>query len=262
MSILDDNREAWDRQVESGNRWTVPVTRDEIASARRGRWSVLLTPHTAVPRAWFPPLDDLRVLCLAGGGGQQGPILAAAGARVTVLDASPRQLEQDRVVAERDGLELATIEGDMADLSCLEDASFDLVFNPVSNCFAPAVGPIWRESFRVLRPGGSLLAGFANPVLYLFDDDVEATAELRVTNRIPYSDAESLDQEERREHAAEGWPLEFGHTLTDQIGGQLEAGFVLLGLYEDEHHREEHPLRGHIATFIATRAWKPTGTPE
>jgi len=50
--------------------------------------------------------------------GQQGPILAAAGADATVFDNSPRQLQQDCQVAEREGLDLRTVEGDMRDLSC------------------------------------------------------------------------------------------------------------------------------------------------
>src|ERR1700676_3256530 len=108
MDILSYNRHAWDRQVEKGNRWTVPVTPDVIAAARRGDWQVVLTPTRPVPARWFPELVGLDVLCLASGGGQQAPVLAAAGARVTVLDNSPRQLAQDQMVADRDGLELTT----------------------------------------------------------------------------------------------------------------------------------------------------------
>ena len=89
--------------------------------------------------------------------GQQGPILAAAGANVTVFDASEKQLSQDRLVAHRDGLSLETIQGDMADLSCFEGSVFDFIFHPCSNCFAEDIRPVWREAYRVLRPGGSIL---------------------------------------------------------------------------------------------------------
>src|SRR6267142_6536231 len=119
------NRSAWDLAVAKGNRWTVPASPETVAAARRGEWEVVLTPTRPVPRAWFPPLPGLDVLGLASGGGQQGPILAAAGARVTVLDNSPRQLEQDRTVAGRDGLTLHTVQGDMTVLP-FADASFDL----------------------------------------------------------------------------------------------------------------------------------------
>ena len=87
--ILTYNRRAWDRQVERGNPWTVPVTAEEVARARTGDWRIVLTPTKPVPADWFLPLDGLDVLCLASGGGQQGPILAAAGANVTVFDNSP-----------------------------------------------------------------------------------------------------------------------------------------------------------------------------
>ena len=86
------NRQAWDRQVQRGNRWTVPVSSEQIARARNGDWSIVLTPTKPVPLEWFPPLVGLDVLCLASGGGQQGPILAAAGANVTVFDNSPARL--------------------------------------------------------------------------------------------------------------------------------------------------------------------------
>ncbi|MCJ7532099.1 MAG: class I SAM-dependent methyltransferase [Anaerolineales bacterium] len=154
-----------------GNVWTVPVSSQVIAAARQGQWQIVLTPTKPVPRSWFPELTGLDTLCLASGGGQQGPLLAAAGARVTVLDNSPRQLAQDRFVAERDRLTITTVEGDMRDLSMFPDQSFGLVVHPVSNLFVPDVRPVWREAFRVLRHGGVLLAGFNNPVLYIFDAD-------------------------------------------------------------------------------------------
>jgi len=101
MDIQEYNRLAWDREVERGNKWTIPVDRETISAARQGRWELLLTPSKPVPSEWFPEVRDLDVLCLASGGGQQGPILAAAGANVTVLDNSPKQLGQDRFVADR-----------------------------------------------------------------------------------------------------------------------------------------------------------------
>jgi hypothetical protein len=53
-------------------------------------------------------------------------------------------------------------------------------------------------------------------------------------------------------------PLEFGHTLTDQIGGQLDAGFVLTGFFEDHYADSgKDPLSHYTDSFIATRAVKP-----
>jgi SAM-dependent methyltransferase len=259
MDIRQYNRIAWDREVERGNRWTVPVSEVVIAAARRGEWEILLTPSQPVPRAWFPDLEGIDVLCLASGGGQQGPVLAAAGAKVTVLDNSPRQLEQDRFVAEQYALPLDTVEGDMADLSMFSDQSFELIVHPVSNCFVPDIRPVWAEAFRVLRRGGALLAGFSNPVTYLFDYDLaDRTGILQVKYALPYSDLTSLPAEERQRYIETGTPLEFSHTLEDQIGGQLDAGFLLTGFFEDAYDGEENDLlTNYMPTFIATRAVKP-----
>jgi SAM-dependent methyltransferase len=255
MGVRDYNREAWDREVERGNEWTVPVGPDVIEAARQGRWEILLTETRPVPKDWFPDLQGANVLCLASGGGQQAPVLAAAGANVTVLDNSPGQLAQDRLVAEREGLDLRTVEGDMADLSLFAGESFHLVFHPVSNLFAPEVRPVWVEAFRVLRRGGYLLAGFLNPAVYIFDLElVDSSGKLRVRYALPYADATSKSEEDVARQIERGEPLEFSHTLEDQIGGQIEAGFAIVGFYEDRHR--DDPIAARMPTYIATRAIK------
>ncbi|HSP77294.1 MAG TPA: class I SAM-dependent methyltransferase [Myxococcaceae bacterium] len=254
--LRDYNREAWNRQVAKGDRWTVPVGPEVIAAARRGEWSVVLTPRKPVPREWFGELAGKEVLGLASAGGQQGPVLAAAGARVTVFDNSPAQLGQDRLVAEREGLEIRLVEGDMRDLSAFADASFDLIFHPCSNCFVGELQPVWREAFRVLRPGGALLSGFCNPAMFLFDPDLEKQGVMQLRYRMPYSDLTSLTDEERHRYTAQGEPLCVAHSLEDQIGGQLEAGFLLAGFYEDKHV-EGDTLSEYLPVLCATRAVKP-----
>jgi SAM-dependent methyltransferase len=235
----------------------VPVSSKVIAAARDGSWGLLLTPTIPVPRDWYPDLTGADVLCLASGGGQQGPVLAAAGARVTVYDNSPNQLAQDRMVAERDGLEIKLVEGDMADLSRFPDESFDLIFHPVSNVFTPDVLLVWGEAYRVLRPGGVLLAGISNPVIYIFDyEAMEGNNTLEVKYPLPYSDLESLSPDALGQRIEKGEPLEYSHSLDAQIGGQLKAGFVLTGFYEDEWG-EDDIINDYFPTFMATRAVKP-----
>lgn len=178
---------------------------------------------------------------------------------VTVLDNSPRQLSQDRLVAERDGLTMETVEGDMADLSMFPDGAFAIIVHPCSNCFVPDVRAVWRECFRVLRPGGVLLAGFTNPVRYLFDDERSQRGILKVRQAIPYSDVRDLDGEDLRRLVLDPMsPLEFSHTLEDQIGGQLDVGFMLSGLYEDRYPQADGDrLSRYMDTVMATRASKP-----
>lgn len=255
MDVRGYNQEAWDRQVEGGNEWTVPFGPDVIEAARRGEWTVLLTETKPVPRSWFPEMGGADVLCLASGGGQQTPIFAAAGANVTVLDNSPKQLAQDRLVAERESLTVETVEGDMRDLSSFAGESFDLIFHPVSNLFVPEVRPVWTEAFRVLRRGGILLAGFLNPAVYIFDLELaDSTGQLRVKYKLPYGAATSLSEEELKAQVERGDPLEFSHTLEDQIGGQIEAGFLISGFYEDRHR--DDPIAAYMPTYVATRAIK------
>jgi SAM-dependent methyltransferase len=254
MDIRSFNREAWDKQVEGGNTWTIPVSPEVIAAARQGKISVLLTEQKPVPAEWIPNLKGLDVLCLASGGGQQGPIFAAAGANVTVLDNSPRQLERDRFVAHREGLQLITVEGDMRDLSLFAGESFDFVFHPVSNVFCPDVHPVWMEAYRVLRYGGTLVAGMMNPIFYVFSYPEWERGELIVKNSIPYSDVESLPPETLDELRKNGTPLEFGHSLTDLVGGQCDAGFRIIGFYED--YMKDNLLSKYHPTYLATRALK------
>src|SRR5205807_8709207 len=131
------------------------------------------------------------------GGGQQSPVLAAAGAVVTTLDASAGQLAQDRAVAKRDGLDIRLEQGDFADLSRFSDESFDLIVHPTSNLFAPEVRPVWRECYRVLARGGRLMAGFVNPIAFAVNL-VRGTAEdLRIVNKLPYSDLAQKNLEAR-----------------------------------------------------------------
>lgn len=228
------------------------MTPEQVEAARNGHWTIHLILAKPVPHAWFGDVSGKDVLCLASGGGQQGPILAAAGARVTVFDLSDGQLSRDREVAEREDLTLRTVQGEMTDLSVFSDGSFDLIVHPVSNCFISDVNPLWREAFRVLRPQGALLAGMVNPLLYALADDDEA---LTLQNPIPYSDDARMTEAERHKHLAEGGALEFGHTLQDLIGGQLRAGFVITDF--DESTFGGRRVDDFIATMFATRAVKP-----
>lgn len=255
MDILKHNRAAWDRESLSGSPWARPVDPSVIRSARAGRWDVILTPNKSVPAHWFGELPGKKVLCLASGGGQQAPILAAAGAHVVSFDLSDEQLAKDRLVAERDGLIVRCVQGDMADLAVFEDEEFDLIFHPASNVFVPDVNPVWRECYRVLKPGGRLLAGFMNPAYFLFDHDAGADS-LKVQFAQPYAEPDDLSEDAKAAVARGDRALEFGHTLESQIGGQLLAGFVLRGLYEDDWDDEATPLNKFCSTSIATWAEK------
>jgi len=254
MNILEHNRLAWNQEVKSGNVWTIPVKKDELDTAAKGEYKIVLTPYKPVPKYWLGDVLGKNILCLASGGGQQGPILAAAGGHVTVFDNSDEQLKKDEEVAEEYKLEIETVQGNMQDLSCFTDSMFDLIIHPVSNCFIDDILPVWRESYRVLKENGSLLSGFSNPIIYMIDWDVaEETRRCELRYSIPYSDIESLSPKMKQKYIQEKTPFEFGHTLTDQIQGQIEAGFTIAGFYED---KGEELFDQFTEIFIATRAIK------
>jgi ubiquinone/menaquinone biosynthesis C-methylase UbiE len=259
MNSYDLNKAAWDHAVHSGdNPYTKVVSRQQIAAARQGTWSLYLSDSKPVPKDWFPSLRGLKVLCLASGGGQQAPILAALGAEVTLLDASPLQLAQDRFVAERDNLVIKLVEGNMTDLSAFADASFELIINPPSTLFVSDVAPVWRESYRVLQSGGVLMTGFLNPDEFVFDSvALENEGVFAVKYPLPYIESETLDQEALEQRIRNKGMFHFSHTMEAQLGGLTQAGFVITGFYEDRRPAEEgNPIRNFLPSYYVARAHK------
>lgn len=249
---LEINRVIWNQHVEEGYIWSVPVTSDVIAKAKKGIWDVVLTPNKAVPKSWFPDsLEGKKVLLIAGGGGQQGPILAAVGAKVTVFDNNRKQLEQDEMVARRENLTIKTVQGNMQDLSAFPDESFDFIMQ-FAGVFVDSVLPVWKEAYRVLKKGGIMIAGHNNPNDFIFDIEEMEKGNLIVRHKIPYSDLTSLSKDEfARITKSEG--VCFGHTLEDLLQGQIDAGFLIAGFYEDTGNSL---LDEYIPTFFATKAVK------
>jgi len=73
---------------------------------------------------------------------------------------------------------------------------------------------------------------------------------------LPYSDIDSLTAEQKEKLKKEKLAFEFSHSLDTQIGGQIKAGFVIAGLYEDWWDDESTPLNKYSPTSIATLARK------
>ena len=239
-----------DKWVQNGWEWGRPVSHEDFLKAKNGECNVLLTPNIFVPKDWFPPLKNKKLLGLASGGGQQMPVFAALGADCTVLDYSDEQLASEKMVSERESYNITIVKADMTERFPFDDNEFDIIFHPVSNCFIEDVYHVWNECYRVLRDRGVLLAGMDNGICYLFDD-IEKEP-LVIVNKLPYNPLKNKEQYNKINFENDN--IQFSHTLEEQIGGQLKAGLIITDLYED--YSNEGVLKEYVPQFIATRAVK------
>src|SRR5690554_6279589 len=153
------NEQTINRWVKEGWQWGIPIDHQTFENAKNGTWDVVLTPTVNVPKDWFLPFKNLKILGLASGGGQQMPIFSALGASCTVMDISDEQLNSEKVVSERENYHIDIIKADMTKTFPFEDESFDLIFHPVSNVYVKDVYHVFKECARVLKKGGLLLSG-------------------------------------------------------------------------------------------------------
>jgi ubiquinone/menaquinone biosynthesis C-methylase UbiE len=246
------NAQAIDGWVKNGWTWGKSITHEQYAKAKDGEWNVLLTSSKYVPKEWFPPLKNKKILGLASGGGQQMPIFTALGACCTVLDYSDMQLASEKEVAERENYSINIIKADMTEKLPFSDSEFDIIFHPVSNCYVEDVLPIWKECYRILKKGGILLAGLDNGMNFLFEDIYKTP--LIVVNKLPFNPLKDQKLFEKLDNKKDG--VQFSHTLEEQIGGQLKAGFILTDLYEDTDS-DGYLHEYNIPQYIASRSIKP-----
>jgi len=258
VKYTEINSAAISQWAENGWEWGQPVTHDMFVAASFDSRLIGLTPQKKPPREWYTPfltddgrLDGCKLLGLASGGGQQIPLFSALGASCTVLDYSDKQLESERMVAAREGYAVEVVKADMTLRLPFNDDCFDLIFHPVSNCYIEDVQHVWNECFRVLKPGGVLLAGTDNGVNYVFEDE-DGEAGLTARNKLPYNPLKDPALMERG-IAGDG-SVQFSHTIEEQVGGQLKAGFILTDLFEDT---DNDGIGEYMPNFLATRAVKP-----
>lgn len=96
------------------------------------------------------------------------------------------------------------------------------------------------------------MAGFGNPIEYIFDVGKLEQGVLSVENTIPYADIEHMDDPATKAIVEENGFI-WSHTLEDQIQGQIGAGFAIVGFYEDTGGSV---LDRYINSSIATKAIK------
>lgn len=226
MKPSDDhwhNRTAWDRLAKKQDRLARPARdvdfNDPLASVDGMGWL-------------GGDVRGKRLLCLAAGGGRQGPIYAAAGAEVTVVDLSPAMLELDREVSLERQLKIRTVEASMDDLSMLADRSFDIVIHPVSTCYVPDVRPVYQEVARIIVPGGIYVSQHKQPTS--LQSDIEPhQGNYRV--RHGYYEKNPLPVEPKPNLIREDGTLEYVHRWEELIGTMCVAGFSIEALSEPMH---------------------------
>ena len=207
--------------VDAHVEWSIPVTHEQIEEYKLTKECDFMPPFEWLTKN----ISNMKVLLLAGAGGQQAPMLAALGADVTVIDISYKMLEKDRYVAERENLQITIEKGNMCDLSRFSDGTFDLILNPPSLFYVPNVMPVFIECYRVLKYGGIFIAHLPNPINYMCNYDSEKNV-YTVCNTLPF-----VSHEHDKACAEARW-VEYGHTWDSYLGGQTRCGFAIIGCIE------------------------------
>ncbi|MCR1868383.1 class I SAM-dependent methyltransferase [Murimonas intestini] len=223
----------WDDINECLLSKTTAISHDDYLRAQAGELKVSLAGVKIVPKAWFPALTGKDVLALASGGGQQAPIFAAHGANVTVTDLSGKQLANERYVAEREGYSINIVKADLSEIFPFPDHSFDLIFNPISNCYVESIQSVWDECARVLRKNGVLMMAFVKEEFFMFEPDYKNEDFLISRHSLPFNPYKDLSEQSKKKFIEEHRPFAFSHSLTEQIGGLIKAGFEITDIYED-----------------------------
>ena len=244
--VLAHNARAWDRLAAGRDSLTRPAADGAFADPRT--W---LGSGGTAGRSWLPErLDGLTVLCLAAGGGKHGPLYAAAGATVTVVDLSPAMLALDREVARERRLDMEILQGSMDDLSMLKPARYDLVIHPVSTCYVPDVGRVFTEVARVTKPGGCYVSQHKSPTSLQASVETGASGHYELVH--PHGGKEPLPPAPPS-RLREAGTQEFIHSLTALLGGICAAGFTIEDVCEPDHTLSAAAAGSfaHRASFVA-----------
>ena len=251
------NQREWDKIAEAGCEWTKPISHEKLIENKNNHFKVYISPSIPIPRDWLPDnIKGKKILGLACGGGQQMPILAVNGADCTVFDISEKQLEQDKFVMERENINYNLVQGDMTERFPFDNESFDIIIQAFCNLYIQDMQFVWNECYRVLKKGGTMIATMDNGINCLFKN--QSKEPLIVENKLPLNSLEKINDLEGYNGYEKNQIYRFSHTLEDNIGGQLKAGFTLIDLYEDRDTQDTEGflIKNYIPQYINTLSKK------
>ena len=239
-SPYEQNRRAWDERVRGKKLYAVPAVDADFKN-----------PLAVVDQCGWLGGDvcGKRLLCLAAGGGRHSALFASAGARVTVVDLSPKMLQLDQDVADKRGLKIEVIKASMDRMPMLGDGSFEIVIQPVSTCYVPDVLAVYREVARVMAPSGIYVSQHKQPAS-LQGDHASLGGGYLLSE--PYYRQGPLPAVSKSSLHREAGTAEFLHRWEELIGGLCRSGFVVEDLVEPRHAdiRAEPGTPSHRAHYI------------
>lgn len=221
-NIFEQVEKNIDNLVVNSVDWTASASKEQLQAAKAGKLKLQFFDKD-VPNEWLQDVKGKKVLCLAGAGGLQAPLLACAGAEVTVIDISNKMLDKDRGIAKKENLQIEIVKGNMCDLSMFESGYFDYIINPPSLMYIPELNVVFKECYRVLTKGGAFIMMAPNPINYICDYiDDEKGGYYKAVHRMPFCSKDYDDSD---------W-IEYGHTMEEYLGGLIECGFLINGYVE------------------------------
>lgn len=221
-NIFEQVEKNMDNLVVNNVDWTACALKEQLQAAREGKLSLSFF-NKEIPKEWLKDIQGKKVLCLAGAGGLQAPLLACAGAKVTVIDISNKMLDKDREIAKNEHLQIEIVKGNICDLSMFHNDFFDFIINPPSLMYIPKLSIVFKECYRVLNKGGIFIMIAPNPINYVCDYiDDENGGYYKAVHKMPFCS---------KDYDNSDW-IEYGHTMEEYLGGLIACGFLINGYME------------------------------
>lgn len=221
-NIFEQVEKNIDDLVTNNVDWAACASKEQLQVAKAGKLKLKFFDKD-VPEEWLKDIKGKKVLCLAGAGGLQAPLLACAGAKVTVIDISKKMLDKDREIAKKEDLQIEIVKGNICDLSMFSNDNFDYIINPPSLMYIPELNIVFKECYRVLKNDGVFIMMAPNPINYICDYmDDEQGGYYKAVHRMPFCSKDYDDSD---------W-IEYGHTMEEYLGGLIACGFLINGYME------------------------------